>query len=162
MTAELIRILDQYGKSTVEQIRDNLSSTGTNATGKTSRSLQYEVKQQGTKAVLRITGKPFMAVVETGRRATPEYTKPSTQFVAAIREWLKAKGKSEGSAYGIAKSIHQKGTKLHRDGGRKDIISNVVNESLIDKISQDLLKEFAEEFLNNVVIKTFKDADRNT
>lgn len=160
MNAELIRILNHYGQTTVKEIRNNLSSTGTNASGSTSKSLAFEVKDSGTKAVLRITGKPFIAVVETGRKPTPDY-KPSRAFVASIREWLRAKGKPESPAYAIALSIHRKGTKLWQEGGRRDIISNVINESLIDKIGADLLEKFAEEFLNNIVVKTFRDGTNN-
>ena len=160
MNAELIAILNKYGNSTVEQIRQNLASTGTNATGSTSRSLRYEVTNAGTKATLKVIGKTYMAVVETGRKPTPEYTKPSVEFVDSIKEWLRARGKDEKSAYGIAKSIHAKGTKLFRDGGRKDIISNVVNQNLLDKIGLDLLNTFAEQFLANTV-KLFRDGSDN-
>lgn len=160
MNAELISILNQYGNSTVEQIRQNLASTGTNATGKTSQSLRYEVTNNGSKATLKVIGKPYFAVVETGRKPTPEYTKPSVEFVNSIKEWLRAKGGEEKSAYGIAKSIHKKGTKLFRDGGRKDIISNVINQDLVDHISLDLLNKFAEEFLANTV-KLFRDGTDN-
>lgn len=160
MNAELISILNGYGNSTVEQIRQNLSATGTNATGKTSQSLRYEVTNNGTKATLKVIGKPYLAVVETGRKPTPEYTKPSVEFVNSIKQWLAAKGGDEKSAYGIAKSIHKRGTKLFRDGGRKDIISNVINQNLVDKISLDLLNTFAEQFLANTV-KLFRDGRDN-
>lgn len=160
MTAELIAILNKFGRSTVDEIKDNLSNTGTSATGKTAQSLRYEVITSGDKTSLRIIGKPFFAVVETGRKPTPQFTKPSEQFVSSIAEWLKARGKSEASAYGIAKSIHAHGTKLYQDGGREDIFSNVINDSLIDKISEDLLAKFAEEFLNNVVA-TFNGNNRS-
>lgn len=160
MTAELIAILNQYGNSTVEKIRQNLASTGTNATGKTSQSLRYEVTNNGSKATLKVIGKPYFAVVETGRKPTPEYTKPSVEFVSSIKEWLRARGKDEKSAYGIAKSIHKKGTKLFREGGRNDIVSNVVNQDLVDKINLDLLNKFAEQFLANAV-KLFRDGSDN-
>jgi len=161
MNAELIAILNQYGSSTVDKIRQNLASTGTNATGKTSQSLRYEVTNQGTKATLKVMGKPYFAVVETGRKPTPEYTKPSTEFVNSIKEWLRARGKDEKSAYGIAKSIHKRGTKLFRDGGRKDIYSNVVNQDLVDRISLDLLNKFAQQFLASAV-KMFTDGSNNS
>lgn len=158
MNAEIISILNQYGTSTVEQIRQNLSSTGTNATGKTAQSLRYEVTNEGTKATLKVVGKPFFAVVETGRKPTPSY-KPSKAFVASIQEWMNAKGKT-GSAYAIAQSIHKKGSKLFRDGGRSDIYSNVINQNLVDKISLDLLNKFAQQFMTNVV-NLFKNGSDN-
>lgn len=160
MTAEIISILNQYGTSTVEQIRQNLASTGTNATGKTSKSLRYEVTNTGTKATLKVIGKPYFAVVETGRKPTPSFTKPSVEFVDSIKEWLRARGKDEKSAYAIAKSIHKSGTALFRKGGRKDIISNVINQDLIDRISLDLLNKFAQQFLANTV-KLFRDGSDN-
>ena len=144
----MLAILSQNGTSIVDQIRQNLASTGTNATGKTSRSLRFEVTQTTDKQVLRVIGKPFFNVVETGRKATPQYTKPSQEFVNAIKEWAQAKG-IPGAAYAIAKSIHKKGTKLFQVGGRSDIVSNVINQTLIDKISKDVLDKFAAEYLKN-------------
>lgn len=142
MTANLITILNHYGNSTIQKIRDNLQSTGTNATGKTAQSLRYEIKDNGDLIIMTIYGRPFFATVETGRKATPDYTKPSVEFVASIKQWMIAKGK-EGSAYAIAKSIHQKGTKLFRTGGRNDIISSVINQSLVDDISKSVLESYA-------------------
>lgn len=146
----MLSILQSYGNSTVEQIRSNLATSGTNATGKTSRSLRYEVIVEGNSITLRIVGKPFFKVVETGRKATPQYDKPSEDFVASIREWAQAKG-IPGAAYAIAKSIHQKGTKLHQSGGRDDIFSNVVTDDLVSRISKDILDKFAVEYLRNAV-----------
>ena len=158
MNAEIIRILEGYGNSTIEQIKQNLSSTGTTATGKTSTSLRYSVTDNGNKATLRVVGKPFFAVVETGRKPTPSF-KPSKQFVASIQEWMDAKGK-QGSAYAIAQSIHKHGSKLFQKGGRTDIYSNVINQNLTDKISLDLLNKFAQQFMTNV-FKLFKDGSDN-
>jgi len=160
MNAEIISILNGYGASTVEKIRQNLSSTGTNATGKSSQSLRYEVTNEGTKATLKVIGKPYFAVVETGRKPTPE-KKPSFDFVANIREWLSAKGMETKPAYAIALSINKKGTKLFRDGGRSDIFSNVIDQNLTDKISLDLLNKFAQQFMANVV-KMFQDKPHAT
>lgn len=158
MVVDLISILNGYGNNIVESIRNNLASTGTNATGKTSKSLRFEVKQEGNKVTLKIIGKPYLAVVETGRKATPQYTKPSTEFVASIKEWMDAKGK-EGSAYAIAKNIHQHGTRLFQKGGRKDIISNVINQSLVTNISKDILNKFASQFITE--IKTIYGGNSN-
>lgn len=159
MNAEIISILNQYGTSTVEKIRQNLSSTGTTATGKSAQSLRYEVTLQGTKATLKVIGKPFFAVVETGRKPTPG-KKPSPDFVANIKEWLTARGSDTRPAYAIALTINKKGTKLFRDGGRQDIYSNVINQNLTDKISLDLLNKFAQQFMANIV-KLFRDGSDN-
>lgn len=150
MVVDTLQILSQYGNSVVAQIRNNLASTGTSATGKTARSLRFEVKNEGFKQTLSVFGKPFIMVVETGRKPTPQYTKPSKEFVASIKEWADTKGLGK-FAYGIAKSIHQKGTALYRKGGRTDIISSVVNKNLTDQIAKDVLAKFADHYLKNAV-----------
>lgn len=150
MVVDVLAILSQNGTTIVDQIKQNLASTGTNATGKTSRSLRFEVTNAPDKQTLRIIGRPFFNVVETGRKDTPQFTKPSKQFVDAIREWATAKG-IPGAAYAIAKSIHAKGTKLFRSGGRTDIVSSVINQTLVDSISQSILDKFAKEYLKNAV-----------
>lgn len=148
LTVDLIQILSQHGNSVVSQIRQNMASTGTDATGQTSRSLHFEVRNQGDKTILTVLGKPFFMVVETGRKPTPQYTQPSKEFVASIKQWADTKGLGK-FAYGIAKSIHQKGTKLYRDGGRKDIVSNVVNEGLSQQIAKDILTQFSQEYIKH-------------
>lgn len=150
LVVDTLQILSQYGNSVVAQIQRNLAATGTNATSKTSRSLRFEVKDEGLKQTLKVLGRPYFMVVETGRRPTPQYTKPSKSFVASIKEWADTKGMGK-FAYGIALSIHQKGTKLFRDGGRTDIVSNVVNPELTAQISKDILIKFADHYLKNAV-----------
>lgn len=150
MLVDTLQILSQYGNSVVAQIQQNLTSTGTNATSKTSRSLHFEVKDEGTTQTLKVLGRPYFMVVETGRKPTPQYTKPSKEFVKSIKEWADTKGLGK-FAYGIALSIHRKGTKLYREGGRTDIVSNVVNENLVAQITKDVLVKFADHYLKNAV-----------
>lgn len=150
MIVDVLSILSQYGQSTVAQIQQNLASSGTNATGKTSRSLRFEVINQVDKQILHVIGaRPFFMTVETGRKATPSY-KPSPEFVQAIKEWADAKG-VEGSPYAIAQAIHNKGTKLFQKGGRHDIVGSVINQTLIDNISKDILSKFAAAYLDKTV-----------
>jgi len=158
---DVLTILSQTGNTVVDQIRQNLASTGTNATGKTSSSLRFEVIDQTDTQILRIIGKPFFKVVETGRKPTPEYTKPSKEFVESIKEWCRARGKEEKAAYGIALSIHQKGTKLFRSGGREDIFSNVITDDFVDGISKAVLGQFTNEYLKNVVKITSSGTNLN-
>lgn len=148
---DLVSILSQTGTTVVDRIKQNLASTGTNATGRTAASLRFEVINETDKQILRVIGKPYFKVVETGRKATPEYTNPSKQFVDDIKEWVKARGIDEKAAYGIAKSIHQKGTKLFRSGGRQDIFSDVITPTFVDEISKSILNQFTNEYLKNVV-----------
>lgn len=146
LTAEIISILSKSGQSTADRIRQVIPKK----TGKTARSVRHEVTEEGSIIRLRLLAAPYFMVVQTGRKPTPQYTKPSKEFVGKIKEWLQASGKDQGPAYAIARSIHQKGTKLWQAGGNT-IISDVVNQSLVEKISQDVLKEFAKYYLVSTV-----------
>lgn len=146
MTVDLIQILSAEGQSVVDRIRQNLISTGTNASGTTSRSLRYTVTVSGNKTILKVIGKPYFMTVETGRGPTRNGNQGGKTLVESIREWMRAK-QIEGSPYGIARVIHDKGTKLYRSGGRKDIVSNVVNRTLIDQIQMQVLKQFADAYI---------------
>ncbi|MDA1120857.1 MAG: hypothetical protein O2887_10285 [Bacteroidetes bacterium] len=123
--------LNKFGDDTVRLIQGNLSSTNTNASGQTSNSLKSEV----TGERLTVTGKPFIYVVETGRKAG------KMPPVSVIREWLESgkvsfTGKIESVAWAIAKTIAKSGSSLFRKGGRDDIITPAVSESRIDELTK--------------------------
>lgn len=146
MNVDLAAILSKNGQTVVDKIRNNLAATGTNASGKTSRSLRYEVTVSGSVTTLRVLGRPFFMTVETGRGPTKRGNTGGPTLVQSIREWMNSIGLL-ASPYGIARSIHKHGTKLYRAGGRKDIVSNVVNKSLTDRISEEVLAQFANAYI---------------
>lgn len=143
MIVNTIAILNQYGTTLVSELKQAIS--GHSATGQTARSLRFEVKREGTKDILKVYGRPYIMALQTGRKATPQYTKPSFAFVKNIKDWLQAKGGDTNLAYAIAKSIHKKGTI-----GTPGIITNVV-DSQVALIEKDILKQFADQYLFNVV-----------
>lgn len=146
MIPDILTILTNHGQSTTEQLYRAIPKK----TGRTARSVRFEVKDNGETATLQIKGAPYLMVVQTGRKPTPQYDKPSRDFVTRIKEWLAAQGKDQGPAYAIARSIHKKGTALWRAGGNT-IISDIVNESLTEKISRDILQAFAKYYLVSTV-----------
>lgn len=143
-------ILAQAGKSAVEKIQANLSSTGSNATSETSRSIHYSVENQGNKTILTIVAKPYFMVVETGRKPTPD-KKPGREMIENIGRWLAARGKEESMKWAVAVKINKEGTELYKKGGRKDIVSNVITDDFIQTIMKEILQHFAEAVMSNVV-----------
>lgn len=126
-------ILDKFGKETVQIIQDNLASTGTNATGRTSQSL----RSVSTKDSVVVSGKAFIYVVETGRR--PGRRPP----VSAIMEWLQTgkvsiTGTIESAANAISFTIGKFGSKLFREGGREDIITPAISDKRVDQLTKDI------------------------
>lgn len=154
MIVDTLAILSKHGNDLVTELKQAIAPH--TATGRTARSLRFEVVRQGSKDILKVYGRPFILALETGRKPTPQYTKPSFDFVANIREWLKAKGGDQDLAYAIAKSIHRKGTK-----GTPGIISGPVN-SMVETIEKDILQQFAKNWLFNVVEFTRDGNNGNT
>lgn len=125
--------LDKFGRETVSIIQTNLSSTGTNASGQTSQSVQ----STSTPNSVTVTGKAFIYVVETGRK--PGRRPP----VDNIIQWLQTgkvsfTGKIESAAFAISKAIGEKGSKLFREGGREDIITPAVSPERVDKLTKEI------------------------
>lgn len=150
MNPDLLKVLNESAGGLVETIRKNLSSTGTDATGKTSQSLRYEVKDNGQKITVQLVGRPFFATVETGRKPTPD-KKPSRDMIENIKEWVTARGKDADLVWAIATSIQQKGTKLFQKGGRTDIYTDAISDpSFVDQISAEILGTFAKEYAKQI------------
>ncbi len=128
MTIE--ELLEDAGKQYVQEIRENLASTGTDATGETSRSVGYRIVQSGNKIRLEVYGgRPFFPTVETGSK--PSKKNPSPEMVRKIDKWKDVRGILR-NAYGIAKGILKYGSKLWQKGGRKDIYSNVRERAFME------------------------------
>ncbi len=126
-------ILDKFGKDTVQIIQDNLATTGTNASGQTSASVRSEPRPNRS----TVTGKPFIYVVETGRR--PGRRPP----VSKIMEWLQTgkvsiTGTIESAANAISFTIGRIGSKLFREGGREDIITPAISDDRVDQLTKDI------------------------
>lgn len=135
-------ILSSALESAREQIQRNLADTGTNASGKTSQSLVVSV----TDTTGELSGRFAFGTVETGRRAG----KVPSGFRQIIYQWMQDKGvhaditgrRSKESAdrsmaYLIARKIAREGSKLYREGGRKDIYSNVLPLT-IEQVQREL------------------------
>lgn len=145
---EIFDVIQNNTIDLVNNIRANLGATGTNATGKTSQSLKFEIKQEGTKFSIQLKGRPFFMTVQTGRKPTPD-KKPSREMIQNIGEWVNARGLDESMVWAIATKIQQRGTRLWFEGGRDDIVDPAVDQYIND-LSQDLLKAEAENFILKV------------
>lgn len=142
---ELFEPINNQAIHLVNNIRVNLGSTGSNATGKTSQSLRFELKQEGSKYKMQLFGRPFFMTVQTGRKPTPD-KKPSREMISNLTEWMDARGMDSSKVWGVATKIQQRGTRLWFEGGREDIIDPAVDE-FINGVAQDLLKAESDNFV---------------
>lgn len=143
MSDRVDSILESELESLRQRISDNIEASGERASGKTQESLRVEVSN-GRGVLL---GRQAFGTTETGRKPgnVPSF------FRDIILAWMEAKGISGepipyktdrphkytpqqrgnlAAAGAIAHSIQRKGTSLFRDGGRRDIYSNEIPETL--------------------------------
>ena len=144
---EIFDVINTQFIELTNNIRANLGATGTTATGATSQSVRYELKQEGTKFTGRVFGRPFFMTVQTGRRPTPD-KKPSRQMIDNLKLWVNARGMDESAVWAIATKIQKQGTDLWRAGGRTDIVDPAV-DTFVNDVAQDFLKAQAD----NLVLK---------
>lgn len=144
-----MELLEQTLNDIVRDIRDNLAATGTNASGRTSDSLAVEMYAGGG----MVTGRQYFQSVEEGRPPG----KVPYRFDLIIRQWMNDKGitappmpykrqpsqnwqpkytpEERGAmamACSIARKIETEGSRLFREGGSKDIYTNVLDRRLAE------------------------------
>jgi len=137
-------ILKKFGDDTVSIIKNNMSLTGTDASGQTSQSLESNLIGEFR---VKVIGRPFFMTVETGRK--PGRMPP----VSKIQAWLETgkvtfTGKIESVAWAISKSIARSGTQLHQLGGRTDIVTPALSDVRINKLVEDIANETLERTIN--------------
>lgn len=154
-----------------QRIIMNMQTAGQVASGKTIASLFVERRANGGALVFR--GKMPFGVMETGRKGG----KVPYGFSSIIYLWMQQKGvhgqpmpyKRKGlhkyseqeradrsMASAIAHTIARSGTKLYRDGGRKDIYSNEI-PTTIASIRERLLPLMREQ-IRNIKLNTTGEA----
>ena len=131
---ELNAVLSEWGAKVADAIKSNLDTTGTTASGRTRDSIEVVVEN----GELFIIGRPYFRGVEEGRGAG----KIPYNFTDIIHKWMKDKGiaaefgeteaKQRSAAFVIGQFIKEHGTKLYRDGGRTDIYTQTIEDSLPD------------------------------
>ncbi len=148
---DLNGILENWAGNVIKKIQSNLEATGTNASGRTSASLEYEVGS----GELTIYGRRFFQGVETGRPAG----RVPYNMTQIIRQWMDDKGISSqfgqtesqkrSAAYLIGQFIKNHGTQLYRNGGRDDIYSIVFGEE-IPKLEDMIRAKVTESILRDI------------
>lgn len=156
---DIAKVLTEELSRLAERIKENHRNAGQMASGRTLRSITYEVTEdRGT-----LFGRFPFGTLETGRKEgkTPMF------FSAIIRQWIIDKGipvqpipyKRKPSetwqpkyspeerglmsmAGAIAYKIRTEGTSLYRQGGRADIYSNEIPEA-IKRIEERIAKVFS-------------------
>lgn len=116
-----------------QKVIENQKNSGQVAFGRTIASMKVEVTEDG--GVL--WGRSPFGTLETGRKPG----KVPAGFWKIIRQWMDDKGiqvqKPDSFAYLVARKIANEGTQLFRNGGRDDIYSPEVKDT-VERVSQGI------------------------
>jgi hypothetical protein len=100
-------ILELGGDVFKSEISKQFDKYNLNATGKTLNSIDPIVSGN----LLTVQGSDYIQVLQDGRR--PTSNNGNGELLAAIKEWIAAKGLSL-NPYAVTKKIHKEGTRLYR------------------------------------------------
>jgi hypothetical protein len=129
--ATLQQILNDTGDLWVRRIKLSLRKNKRVTTGKTTRSLRYEVK--GVK--LNIYGAKHIDNIIGGRGASKSTS--GGGWFKELREWAIIKGLTLGQTWGIYKRINKEGWKTPPS---PDLLTDAVGEKQINDLKRELAK----------------------
>lgn len=130
LTALHKRIIENMGKA--EQI----------VTGKTRDSLVVKATEQASGAYGVLTGRQAFAALETGSRPWSRPPKRVPKFFAdLIGEWIEAKG-LDLNQWAVAHTLIHKGSSLYRSGGRADIYTPEIAQTM-ENLGNRILERYS-------------------
>jgi len=131
---------ERFGQALIADIRNNISQSGANATGKTAASLRDESKETS----FTLYGHRSFKFIETGRG------KGKFPPIKNIYEWVVAKGlqpegiSQKSLAFLIAKKIANEGTVLYRTNQFRDIFQTAVADNIKELFQEVAIQSKAE------------------
>lgn len=129
-----------------DRIIANIDAQRASASGTTARSLRVDMPSN----IGRLYGRPYFGVLETGRRAAPL----PRGFLAVLAQWAADKGlafaDNPKAIRSIYWSIARRGTKLFRTGGRTNIYSTEIPQT-IETIKQRMLAAFVKRITHKSI-----------
>jgi len=134
-------------KSFAEEVIAGIRSRIPNVTGQSAQSLGYRIDAEG---LTIFSSQKYFTVLETGRK--PGKRPP----ISAIEQWIKDKPiasdiNPKSLAFLIARKIGEEGSLLYRQGGK----SGVISESINDKVIQERLLNVLDKSFRDYVINEF-------
>lgn len=148
---EMKDIIFKFLNQIATDIKNEQSSQGRVASGKTAQSLEPEA----TDNVGILYGNISVNVLETGRKGG----NVPARFKDIIFQWMQDKGifqaetesKQRSIAFLIARKIKESGTLLHRQGGNSGVLSNVITDEKISVFEREVLSRYGREVTEEIV-----------
>lgn len=145
----LQQLFEREGDAVVQALRESFDRNRINASGRLRDSLLSEAEPDR----LIVSGADYIFNVEDGTPPT-QSGRPTYALQRAIKRWLDDKGiaPKEGTtrneqAWQISSKIAELGTQLFQNKGNSGVLSDVINEKLLDSIAAKALRETELNFL---------------
>lgn len=144
------QILEKFGQDSVTLLRSNMAKAGQNATGETSSNIQSNMVSDTR---VQVSAPDYIYVLETGRK--PRESSQESNFNNKLEKWVQARnisfgGTLEQTVRSLQYLINKRGTKLWRQGGRKDIITPILDNKRFIKLTQDILNAEFQRTANTI------------
>ena len=150
----------------VGDIKRRHIQAGQRATGRTMNALEVRIRREADAIVGEIWGMPYTGAWETGSRpARRKGTAASREsMVQNLKEWCKIRGlavndeQAQRLAKYLAWYIKRYGSKLYRNGGRRDIITPAI-EATKQTVEQQL-GIYYEQLITETIDNNFFNTSR--
>lgn len=151
--------LNTYGRAGVILLKESIAPL--RATGKTERSIRYEVTNHKGIARLTFYGRPFFNTIETGRG--PRQSNQESGFEDSMYQYMLARGigsdlpekKRKQLARFLVWKMNKEGDATHKRGGR------VVYSPVLNRIVNEVKKAIAEDYIHSAITRIRNVANSN-
>lgn len=135
-------IIKKYSAKIIDNIKESIDRKGLNASGKAKKSL----KDESSPGQLLITGADHIYYMQNGRKPNRDKSLSSIRAMYPIMlDWVNDKGITKGSeaetkrfAYLAGRKIVLKGIDVPNKFNPGGVVSDVVNDKILDDFSREL------------------------
>jgi hypothetical protein len=157
----LTDILNLQGEAVITDLRQSFEKNKVNASGRLSASLESETTVTPAYTRLTVSALGYIFAAEEGRG--PSKNSEGGVLFERILQWIDDKGLNipekdkKGVAFAITKKIHEEGTRLYRKGTPSGVLSDILNETRINSIVEQITNAQTEIAIDTL----FKTTTRN-
>ena len=149
-------ILERYGGKIVEDLRRSMADKKLNASGDTSRSIEYKVTDGKIIMSLEILAHLALIVLERGRG--PNRGGSGGGLRAGIEKWVDSKPirpfdpkmTKDQLVFLIVRKIAREGIKVPNRYNPGNVISDVITDDLIRKINREVIQSNIDHMIQTV------------
>lgn len=147
----IVDIVNRWLEGVQVDLVKNYDRLGLRASGRWAASLEQFAKFTDNGLSTGILGEQYTGALTDGRKPTNSTGGGAITLRAAIRQWIDDKGitpdgiSKDSLAYVIARKIHNEGIKVPNKYNAGGLVSDVVNQSRIDELINEMKLFYVEE-----------------